>query len=59
MNLIRSFILLLILIGCSSEKGISLEKIDYVFLDGGHKYETVLLDLKILTKVIENNGIII
>ena len=40
-------------------KEISLEKIDYVFLDGGHKYETVLLDLKILTKVIENNGIII
>ena len=27
---------------------------DYVFLDGGHKYETVLDDLKSLTKVIEN-----
>ncbi len=32
---------------------------DYVFLDGGHKYETVLFDLKCLTKVIENNGIIL
>ena len=35
------------------------EKIDYVFLDGGHKYETVLDDLKSLTKVIENNGVIL
>ena len=30
MNLIRFFILPLILIGCSSEKGISLEKIDII-----------------------------
>ena len=35
------------------------EKFDYVFLDGGHKYETVLKDLKFLTKIIENNGIIL
>ncbi len=40
-------------------KEISLNKFDYVFLDGGHKYETVLLDLKNLTKVIENNGVIL
>ena len=40
-------------------KEISLNKFDYVFLDGGHKYETVLLDLKILTEVIENNGVIL
>ena len=39
-------------------KEISLDKIDYVFLDGGHKYETVLNDLKNLTKVVKNNGII-
>ncbi len=32
---------------------------DYVFLDGGHKYETVLKDLQILTQVIENDGIIL
>jgi len=38
---------------------ISLDKFDYVFLDGGHKYETVLNDLKNLTKVIENNGVIL
>ena len=38
---------------------IKLENFDYVFLDGGHKYETVLFDLKCLTKVIENNGIIL
>tara|TARA_B100000029_G_scaffold503033_1_gene579302 strand:+ start:581 stop:1225 length:645 start_codon:yes stop_codon:yes gene_type:complete len=40
-------------------KEISLDKIDYVFLDGGHKYETVLTDLKNLTKVIQNDGIVL
>ena len=35
------------------------EKFDYVFLDGGHKYETVLKDLKSLTPIIHNNGIIL
>jgi hypothetical protein len=40
-------------------KEISLDKVDYVFLDGGHKYETVIEDLKCLRKVIENNGIIL
>ena len=40
-------------------KEISVHKFDYVFLDGGHKYETVLLDLKNLTKVVENNGVIL
>ena len=40
-------------------KEISLDKFDYVFLDGGHKYETVLFDLKILKKVIENDGVIL
>ena len=37
-------------------KEISLNKFDYVFLDGGHKYETVRNDLENLTKVINNNG---
>ena len=32
---------------------------DYVFLDGGHKYETVKNDLLNLTEVIRNNGIIL
>ena len=40
-------------------KEINLDKLEYVFLDGGHKYETVLNDLKNLTKVIENNGVIL
>ena len=40
-------------------KEMAVEDFDYVFLDGGHKYETVLNDLKSLTKVIENNGIIL
>ena len=40
-------------------KEISLDRFDFVFLDGGHKYETVLNDLKSLTKVIENNGVIL
>ena len=40
-------------------KEINIEDFDYVFLDGGHKYETVLSDLKNLTKVIKNNGIVL
>ena len=40
-------------------KEINLDNFDYVFLDGGHKYETVLNDLKSLTKVIENNAVIL
>ena len=40
-------------------KEINLDNIDYVFVDGGHKYETVQNDLKNLTKVIENNGVIL
>ena len=37
-------------------KEIFLHKIDYVFLDGGHKYETVLSDLNTFSKVIYHNG---
>ena len=40
-------------------KTINVSYFDYVFLDGGHKYETVLFDLKCLTKVINNNGTIL
>ena len=40
-------------------KNIDLNKVDYVFLDGGHKYETVKHDLGILTQVINNNGVIL
>ena len=40
-------------------KEISLNKFDFVFLDGGHKYETVLNDLKNLTSIVLNNGIIL
>ena len=32
---------------------------DYVFLDGGHSYETVKIDLEHLTQVIEKGGIIL
>ena len=39
-------------------EGIS-DKFDYVFLDGGHRYETVKSDLKNLTPVINNGGIIL
>ena len=38
-------------------KEINLDEFDYVFLDGGHKYETVKNDLENLTQVINNNGI--
>ena len=40
-------------------KKINLDGIDYVFLDGGHKYETVRNDLENLTQVIHNDGIIL
>ncbi len=40
-------------------KEINLDEFDYVFLDGGHKYETVKNDLENLTQVINNNGIIL
>jgi len=40
-------------------KEISLDKFDYVFLDGGHKYETVLSDLKSLRNIVLNKGVIL
>ena len=40
-------------------KDINLDEFDYVFLDGGHKYETVKEDLNNLTKVVNNNGVIL
>ena len=40
-------------------KEILLDRIDFVFLDGGHKYETVLNDLKSLTKIVINKGVIL
>ena len=36
-----------------------MSKIDYVFLDGGHSYETVRNDLKYSKKVLQNNGTIL
>ena len=38
---------------------VDLQKIDFVFLDGGHSYETVSNDLKILISQIKKNKIII
>ena len=40
-------------------KEISLDKFDFVFLDGGHKYETVLSDLKSLRSIVLNKGVIL
>ena len=40
-------------------KEISLDRFDYVFLDGGHKYETVLTDLKHLKNIIINSGVVL
>ncbi len=40
-------------------KEITLDKFDYVFLDGGHKYETVLSDLKSLRSIVLNKGVIL
>ena len=38
---------------------IDLTEVDYVFLDGGHSYETVKNDLNNCKIVIENNGIVL
>ena len=40
-------------------KEIDVNKFDYVFLDGGHKYETVKKDLENLTQIVNNNGTIL
>jgi len=50
-----------IIIGDSNKilQEIDLKKFDYVFLDGGHKFETVRNDLKNLTQVINNNGTVL
>ena len=40
-------------------KEINVDKFDYVFLDGGHKYETVKNDLENLTQIVNNNGTIL
>ena len=38
---------------------IDMSKIEYVFLDGGHDYSTVINDLSSCSEVIQNNGIIL
>ena len=40
-------------------KKIDMSKIDYVFLDGGHEYLTVLNDLNCCIEVINNNGTVL
>ena len=40
-------------------KKINLDGIDYVFLDGGHKYETVINDLENLIQIVNNKGTIL
>ena len=40
-------------------KKIDMSKVDYVFLDGGHEYSTVLNDLNYCLDVINNNGTIL
>ena len=40
-------------------KEININEVDYVFLDGGHKYETVKKDLLNVHVVINNNGTVL
>ena len=61
-NLLKKFIKnVRIIQGNSNEvlKKISLNEVDYVFLDGGHKYETVRDDLNSLSQIINSNGTIL
>ena len=41
------------------QTNLDMSKIDYVFLDGGHSYETVRNDLEYSKKVLQNNGTIL
>ena len=38
---------------------IDMKKIDYVFLDGGHEYNTVKNDLECCKEVVLNNGVVL
>ena len=40
-------------------KKIDMSKVNYVFLDGGHAYETVMNDLECCLKVINSNGTVL
>ena len=40
-------------------ENLSLENIEFAFLDGGHSYETVMNDLNILEKKLRKNAIIL
>ena len=40
-------------------KKLDMSKVDYVFLDGGHSYETVKNDLEYSKEVLQNNGTIL
>ena len=40
-------------------RNIDMSKVDYVFLDGGHDYNTVKNDLNCCSQVIDNNGTIL
>ena len=40
-------------------KKIDMNKINYVFLDGGHEYNTVMNDLNCCSEVIQNNGTVL
>ena len=40
-------------------KNIELEKVDFIFIDGGHKYETVKKDLVYSYKLLNNKGTIL
>ena len=40
-------------------KKIDMNKVDYVFLDGGHDYKTVKNDLNCCSEVVNNNGTIL
>ena len=40
-------------------KKIDMSKVDYVFLDGGHAYETVMNDLECCLEVVNSNGTVL
>ena len=41
---------------CIRDRGLDLKNVDFIFLDGGHSFETVYEDLNLIFRKISKNG---